>query len=57
MAARPRKEDQVKVNISLPDDVLMKAKVFAIEHRQTFSGLIEELLREKLNMPKDPGIE
>lgn len=50
MAARPRKEEHIRLNISLPEEIVMKSKIYAIEHRQTFSGLVEELLRERLGI-------
>jgi hypothetical protein len=48
MVARPKKEGQVKVTISLPDSVILKAKIYAIENRKTVSGLIEELLKREI---------
>ena len=50
LVARPKKEDQIKVNVSLPEDVVMKAKIYAIENRKTLSGVIEELLRDRLGL-------
>lgn len=57
MVARPRKEGQVKLTLTLQESIVMKAKIYAIEQRQTLSGLVEELLREKLKMPKDSNME
>ena len=48
MVARPRKEGQVKLTLSLSEKIVMQAKIHAIEQRTTLSGLIEELLREEL---------
>ena len=48
MVARPRKEDQVKLTLSMPETLVMQAKIHAIEQRKTLSGLIEDLLREEL---------
>lgn len=48
MVGRPRGEDRVKITLSLPEAVVMAAKIHAIEQRKTLSGLIEELLRKEL---------
>ena len=48
MVARPKGEDKVKLTLTLPEDVIMQAKIHAIEQRKTLSGLIEELLRKEL---------
>ena len=56
MVARPKKEGQVKLNLSLPETVVMKSKIYAIEHKKTLSGFIEELLRERLNLPESKEV-
>ena len=50
LVARPKKEGQIKLNVSLPEDVVMKANINAIENRNTLSGVIEELLRDRLGL-------
>ena len=50
LVARPKKEGQIKLNVSLPEDLVMKAKIYAIENRKTLSGVIEELLRDRLGL-------
>lgn len=55
VVARPKKEGQIKLTVSLPETLSMKAKIYAIENRMTLSGLIEKLLRERLNMQDHTG--
>ena len=48
MVARPRKEDHVKLTLTMSETVIMQAKIHAIEQRTTLSDLIEGLLRSEL---------
>ena len=48
MVARPKGPDKIKLSLMLPEDVIMQAKIHAIEQRTTLSDLIEGLLRSEL---------
>lgn len=41
----------MKTTIDVPDDVLVKAKVFAAEHRMTLRELVVQGLRQVIDAP------
>lgn len=47
------KKKKQKVTISLNEDVLIEAKKWAIDERINLSALIEELLRDYLDITKN----
>ena len=48
IVARQKKEGAVKLTLNMNEDVIIRAKIFALENKRSLSDLVEELLREKL---------
>ena len=49
IVARQKKEGAVKLTLFLNQEVIIKAKIYALENKRSLSDIVEELLKEKIN--------
>ena len=53
IVARQKKEGAAKLTLYLNAEVIIKAKIFALENKRSLSDVVEELLKEKINSQQE----
>ena len=53
IVARQKKEGAAKLTLYLNAEVIIKAKIFALENNRSLSDVVEELLKEKINSQQE----